>query len=76
MMKIFINGPISIFLEGHSLALRGLPTSMEMSTSLEVRSVQYTKILYGCKNGNLQMKRCDFFSAQNIDRGNTLEPPY
>ena len=29
-----------------------------------------------CKNGNFQMKNCDFFIfAQNIDRGYTLEPP-
>ena len=24
-------------------------------------SVQYTAIFHGCKNGNFQMKKCDFF---------------
>ena len=40
-------------------------------------SVQYTAIFHGCKNGNFRMKKCDSFLifAQNIDRGNTLEPP-
>ena len=40
-------------------------------------SVQYTAIFHGCKNGNFQKKKCDFFLifAQNIDRGYTLEPP-
>ena len=40
-------------------------------------SVQYTAIFHGCKNGNLQMKKCEIFLifAQNIDRGYTLEPP-
>ena len=41
-------------------------------------SVQYTAIFHGCKKGNFQMKKCDFFLifAQNIDRGYTLEPPH
>ena len=40
-------------------------------------SVQYTAIFHGCKKGNFQRKKCDFFLifAQNIDRGYTLEPP-
>ena len=40
-------------------------------------SVQYTAIFHGCKKGNFQMKKCDFFLifALNIDRGYTLEPP-
>ena len=39
--------------------------------------VLYTKIFQGCKNGNMQMKKCDIFLifAQNIDRGYTLELP-
>ena len=39
--------------------------------------VQYTAIFHGCKNDNFQMKNCDSFLifAQNIDRGDTLEPP-
>ena len=40
-------------------------------------SVQYTAIFHGCKNDNFQMKNFDSFLifAQNIDCGNTLEPP-
>ena len=39
--------------------------------------MQYTEIFHSCKNDNFQMKNCDIFliSAQNIDRGYTLEPP-
>ena len=34
-------------------------------------------IFHGCKNGNFQMKNCDFFLifAQNIDCGYMLESP-
>ena len=39
--------------------------------------MQYTAIFHDCKNDNFQMKNCDIFLifAQNIDCGNTLEPP-
>ena len=41
------------------------------------KSVQYTAIFHGCKNDYFQMKNYSIFLifAQNIDRGNTLEPP-
>ena len=40
-------------------------------------SVQCIAIFHGCKNGNFQMEKCDYFLifAQNIDCGYTLEPP-
>ena len=40
-------------------------------------SVQYTEIFHGCKNGNFQMKKCDFFLIFTliIERGYSLEPP-
>ena len=40
--------------------------------------IQYTVIFHGCKNDYFQMKNCDIFLifAQNIDRGNKLEPPH
>ena len=52
---------------------------LEISDSehYENMSVQYTAIFHGCKNDNFQMKNFDIFLifAQNIDCGNTLEPP-
>ena len=38
--------------------------------------IQYTVIFHGCKNNYSEMKKCDIFFAQNIDRGYTLEPLY
>ena len=39
-------------------------------------TMQYTAIIYGCKNVHFQMKFFNnIFFAQNIDCGNTLEPP-
>ena len=39
--------------------------------------IVYIALFHGCKKGNFQMKNYDIFliSAQNIDRGHTLEPP-
>ena len=38
--------------------------------------MRYTVIFHDCKNDYFQMKNCDIFLdfAQNIDRGNRLEP--
>ena len=38
--------------------------------------MQYTGIYHGCKNDNFHLNLFDCFHifAQNIDRGNTLEP--
>ena len=40
--------------------------------------MQHTAIFYGSKNDNFPLKLFDNFqfSAQNIDCGYTLEPPY
>ena len=45
------------------------------SNHYENISMLYTAIFHGCKNGNLQMKKCDIFPifAQNIDRGYSLK---
>ena len=39
--------------------------------------MQYIEIVFGSKNENFHWKKIDFFLifAQNIDCGNTLEPP-
>ena len=49
--------------------------SLSHYIALHYMPIQYTAILHGCKNGNFQMKNCDFFSyhfAVNIDSGYSL----
>ena len=39
--------------------------------------MQHKKIYHGYKNGNFQIKNCDYIIfAPNIDCGYTLEPPH
>ena len=50
-----------------------MDTPEKLKTHYHNKPMQYT-VIYGCKNGNFQMKNCDIFT-QNINCGYMLEPP-